>query len=325
MGQSGFTQQVTKLLAVRSLHDMVVSGSFVYLVGGSNNATGTAAGGIANIDRATILPDGTLSDFKTVAYLPAARVQGDTIVAGGYLIMLGGQDTSAVSQNQIYVAKIDGNGGLAPFKTITTFPKATMIGHRLVFAKGFLYVIGGGAANNQEVYFAKMFTDGSFGVWTKTVDLPAALSFHAAVTNEGGDAIFVSGGIVGTTVQDTIYRAFVNGDGTLSKWQFAGSMISPRWRHGALIHKEQLFELGGSPDNVANSSLASCGFAKINTDWSLGKSVQTGALWTTLRNVEVALAPFTAHGKIAVCGGHLSSGNANDAINLASIQSDGHI
>jgi hypothetical protein len=175
------------------------------------------------------------------------------------------------------------------------------------------------------VYFAKLLQDGSFGPWSKTLDLPAALMYPAVCSDELGNAIFVSGGMVGTTAQDAIYRAFVNQDGTLGKWQLVGSMTTARWRHGACIQNGNLYQFGGSPDNVANSALASCEMAKINSDWSLGKSVITGALFASIRNVEVSLLPFSHMGKVVVCGGHLASGNNADTVNVGAIQHDGHI
>lgn len=321
MSQTGWKQATKTLLQARSLHDMVVSGSTCYLVGGATDANGTAAGAIANIDKADVYADGSLGDFKPAGALPAARVQGDTIVGGGFIIQMGGQNSAGVSQNTIYVAKIDGDGNLGAWK-ISTFPKATMLGHRLAYANGFVYSIGGGAANTQECYAAKLLQDGTFGAWSRVSDLPAALSFHAAVSD--GSGVFVSGGIVGTTVQDAIYRAAINQDGTLGRWTFVGSMISPRWRHAALVHNGNLYEIGGSPDNVANSALASVAFSKINTNGTLGGPTLTGALFAPTRNAESGTVAFS-HGKMVVCGGHLASGAAASTVNVGHVQGDGHV
>jgi hypothetical protein len=325
MGENGFKQQDKKLQNPRTLHDMVVAGSTCYLVGGSTNAGGTAAGAIATIEAAQVFSDGSIGDFKVVGYLPAARVQGDTIVADGkWLIQLGGQDTGGTSQSTIYVAQLDSNGRMGTFRTFT-FTKATMIGHRLVYAKGYVYVIGGGAANQQEVYYAKLLQDGSFGPWKSGPDLPGALMYPAAVSDDLGSVIFVTGGMISTTAQDTIYRAFVNQDGSLTKWTFVGSLTATRWRHASVLVGNNLYSLGGSPDNVANSALATTEFSKINSDWTVGKSFRTGQLFTSLRNVEVALLPNFHLGKLVVCGGHFSSGNGADTVNVGSIQGDGHL
>jgi hypothetical protein len=323
MPQNGFKTNAKTLPAPRSLHDMVALGTKVFLVSGANDSGGTAAGGIANIDSASVLPDGSTTDFKTVGYLPAARVQGDTVIANGFLIQLGGQNTAGASQNQIYVAKVDSNGNLGVFTTVSTFPKATMIGHRLVYARGYIYVIGGGAANNQEVYFAKLNSDGSFGLWSKTQDLPAALSFHAAEQSPNEDYIFVSGGIVGTTVQSAIYRATVNLDGTLGKWVFVGSMAAARWRHSMVMFNSNLYNIGGSPDNVANSALATVEFHKVNSDLTLGATTVTGSLFNATRNAKGAFIQGLF--KLIVAGGHVAAGTAASAIMVAHVQGDAHI
>lgn len=320
MAQQGFKQSAKALPTTISTHDMVVVADRILLVGGATDVTGSSAGAVSTIQGARLLPDGSTTDFKVTGNLPAARVAGDTIIAGGFLIQLGGQDTSGTAQSTIYVAPVNSEGVVVgSFKTYQ-FPKATMIGQRLAAYAGYVYCIGGGAANAQEVYVAKQQHDGSFGPWKAAASLPQALSYHAVAVRRDG-TFFVTGGYNGTTVQSTVYSAKAQADGSLSPWKFIASLSGNRWRHASIATTDKLYVFGGSPDLTANSALGTCELAQFNSDGSITRFFSTGSLWYPTRNARSVFK----EGKVIVTGGHDASGNAIGSAMVGIIQHDGHL
>jgi len=320
MPQLGFKQNAKSLLTPISIHDMVVIADRLVLVGGAIDATGSSAGAINALQTARLLPDGSTTDFKIAGSLPGPRVAGDTILSGGFLIQLGGQDISATAQSTIYVAPVNSEGAIVGgFKTYA-FPKTGMVGHRLAAFGGFVYCIGGGAANSQEVYFAKQQVDGSFNAWTKTQPLPQPLSYHAVAVLRNG-FLFVTGGYNGTSVQSTVYSAKIQVDGSLLAWTYIASLSTPRWRHSSVVTVDKVYAIGGSPDLTLNSALSSTEFGQFNADGSITRFFPTGGLWYPARNARAVLK----EGKIVVTGGHDVNGNGISTIMTAIIQSDGHL
>lgn len=322
MSQLGFKQNAKTLATPVAAQDMVVVADRLLLIGGATDASGTAAGATANVQAARVMPDGSTTDFKIVGQLPAARVSGDTILCGGFIVQIGGLDTSSAAQSTIYVAPVNSEGAInGVFKTYA-FPKATMVGHRLATYNGFVYVIGGGAANTQEVYYAKQQHDGSFGPWKATQSLPVGLSYHGAAFRRDG-TLFVAGGINSgaTTVLDGVYAAVANADGTLNAFKLVGSLQVPRWRHAIVVSTDKIYAIGGSSDTVANSAVATVEFAQFNANGTLGRFVYTGPLWSALRNTRAALK----EGKVTATGGHSSSGSAVSTVMVAPVQHDGHL
>lgn len=320
MASNGFRQLAGFLTSPIALQDMVLVNDRVVMVGGATDATGTAAGGTATIQVSRLQPHIAMTPFVVEATgLPAARVAGDSIISNGYLVQLGGVSTAGTAQNTIFVAPINSEGNIiGQFKTFT-FPKATMTGHRLAAYGGYIYCIAGGAANTQEVYFSKHQADGSFGPWIQTFSLPQGLSFPSVTVRKDG-TIFVTGGLNGTTAQNTVYTAKCQVDGNVNQWKFVASLAAPRWRHSSTFVGDRLYVFGGSPDNVANSALSSAEVAQVNSDATITRfTPMLSGLWTATRNCEMVLRGE----RITVIGGHDSSGNGQSSVQIGVVQADG--
>src|SRR4051812_9855650 len=75
--------------------------------------------------------------------LPAARMNGATVVSNGYLYYIGGSDNSTppAAQTTVYYAKMNANGTLGAWATTTSLPTAANNGSAVV-ANGVIYVYG---------------------------------------------------------------------------------------------------------------------------------------------------------------------------------------
>lgn len=320
MASNGFRQTAGVLVNPIASQDMVLINDRIVMIGGATDATGSAAGGIATIQTARLQPHEGLTPFVISGNLPGARVAGDSIISNGFLVQLGGVDTTGTAQSTIFVASINSEGNIVgTFKTYV-FPKATMTGHRLAAYGGYIYCIAGGAANTQEVYFSKHQSDGSFSPWTKTFSLPQGLSFPSVAVRKDGN-VYVTGGINGTTAQSTVYSAKCQVDGNVNPWKSVASLGAPRWRHSSAFNGTGLYVFGGSPDNTANTALTTAEFAQVNSDASITRFFSTGALWTPTRNCESVIR----NGRITVIGGHDAAGNGQSNAQVAIIQADGQI
>jgi len=135
-----FTFASSALVAARQYHNTIISGSYIYVLGGG----GVTVSDGTRIERSVIGTDGTIGPFTTVANitLSARRIAPTTVVIGSHVNVLGGSsfsDTSKVEQ-----AAINPDGSLGPFAThpdssltiIRFYNSAVMTGN-------YLYLLGG--------------------------------------------------------------------------------------------------------------------------------------------------------------------------------------
>lgn len=159
--------------------------------------------------------------------LPLALMNHDSVVSGGYIFIIGGSTTGRVVQSGVYSAIVNDNGTLGTWQTLNPLPEALQ-GHRAVVYDGYIFVSGGfnetHISNN--VYSAKINSDGTIGAWQTTTNLPSAVRAHSMVAV--GGYLYILGGY-GVTLPasikaevavdspdgDEVYKAPINANGTI--------------------------------------------------------------------------------------------------------------
>jgi hypothetical protein len=117
----------------------IVSGNWLYVIGGSNGQD------LASVERAAINPDGTLGSFSAIAgsALTTPRSHHSSQVVGNYLYVLGGVNGGS-SLASVERAAIASDGSIGAFSTV---PGVTLTAGRdslsSQFLGNFLYVLGG--------------------------------------------------------------------------------------------------------------------------------------------------------------------------------------
>jgi len=258
------------------LHDTVVIGDWVYVVGGSDPQTGVSA----EIARATIDADGALGDLQVLdgSALTFARVQHSVVVIGNYVYAIGG-NTGMGLLDSVDRAPINSDGSLGAF-AITA---STLVKPRASFTTeiigSYLYVIGGVSENGtptgapvDSIERAPIAADGSLGAFELlSGTLTSTRAFHSSAVV--GTNLYVIGGGDGEVPLATLEAAAISPDGTIGRFAVVPGVQlgTPRTAHQTLVFGDRLYVIGGLGGfNYMNSTLATIERASIQADGSLG-------------------------------------------------------
>ena len=172
----------------------IIANSYVYVIGGTNGPVQST------VYYAKLNADGSTGAWSTNANaLPASRENHSSIVANGYVYVIGG-DASSAGLSTVYYAKLNADGSTGTWSTNANALPQGIHNHKSVVSNGYVYAVGE-VSNVSTVYYAKLNADGSTGAWsTSTNSPPIALDWPAAAIANG--YIYAAGG--GTT---TVYYA----------------------------------------------------------------------------------------------------------------------
>jgi hypothetical protein len=224
----------------------------------------------------------------------------------------GNQLLNVDSQNIQLVFNRDNNGDLAQWRGSTTMPGSRQ-GGEVVAAGSYLYWLGGENSSTvtNDVYYTLAGASGNVPTWQSATSLPANLEYFGAVYAQG--YIFVMGGRDNSlTAQSAVYRAKVNGDGTLGSWIGVTALPGASYSVRSFYANGYLYAIG------ANGLTANY-YARVGADGSLGAWTSTNAPGT----IDSSFALAAGGGYVYTLGGY-SSGSLN-SVSYAAINSDGSL
>jgi hypothetical protein len=203
--------------------------------------------------------------------LPSARYQHNTIIANGYVYVIGGRDTADVRQSTVYYAKLNADGTTSAWTTSANPLPGSRNSMASVAINGYLYVIGGSDGTVQSTtLYAKLNSDGSTSSWRTTTTLPVTLVTHTAAAVNG--YIYVIGGSTDGTAGNavsTVYYARANADGTVGSWTTnTNALPTTDYLPFSTVANGYLYIIGGY-DNT-NTGVTNAMYAKLNSDGSTG-------------------------------------------------------
>ncbi|MDE2001260.1 MAG: DUF5011 domain-containing protein [Patescibacteria group bacterium] len=229
----------------------VSANGYVYFMGGANGSTAEST-----VYYAKLNSDGNTGSWSTANALPAGLYNLTSVVADGYIYVLGGHTASAVSA-AVYYAKLNSDGSVGSWSTNSNaLPTALQAGLSVV-ANGYVYYIGGNNDTIKEstVYYAKLNSDGSVGSWsTNSNALPAARDAATGFVANG--YVYVMGGNNGSAAQTTVYYAKLNSDGSVGSWS-TNSNALPAVRESAtsVAANGYVYVIGGSNGTSIQTSV----------------------------------------------------------------------
>jgi hypothetical protein len=130
------------LRSPRTCHTSVVTGNSVFVLGGVDRQGRL----ITSVERATLGPGGVLGPFHTLkgVTLRTGRSTPSSLVAGSFLYVLGGSDTTGKMFDSIERARVQSDGTLGPFLPLAGRKLAiARSSHTNVWVDGAIYVLGG--------------------------------------------------------------------------------------------------------------------------------------------------------------------------------------
>ncbi len=298
-------------------HSAQVYNDRLYVLGGASTVGGTPLSSVYYIK---INSNGTLNNWVQTTSLPAARMSGGgnfSSVWGAYIYTSGGCSavnasgycTTVASDTQ--VASINTDGSLDVWNNLGGISNQRM-GYNLVAWRGFVYELGGCAAQN-----------------TATGDCNAGMlsTSNYGKINQDGDASTVDQSVAsGTAPCSGVTPTGCNLPGTAN----IGNMLT-----AAVITNGYLYVIGGCTDNACSTTLGNVAYVAITSTGSTTKpaacpsGAYQGSAWCvdtvhTIAGGIAASSPVIFGGRIYLIGGLNGTANTN-SIHYTSVNNDGSI
>ncbi len=260
----------------RFKHGMVQYNGYLYIVGGFNNNVTY----YSDVQYAKINSDGSYGSWATTTSFTTGRYSMGLVAYNGYMYLAGG-NANTVLQSDTQYAKINANGTLSVWGTLSslTGANATRYGNTMFGYNGFLYSVGGNHATPflSEVQYTQIDSPGATGQWSTSsptvTAIPAARLYSAVVAYKG--FVYVMGGQSGSgtgTAVATIYRASIANDGGIGAWTTNTTPL-PVSRTGlaAAVYNNRMYIIGGSDGAASPTYFNTTYYADISfADGSIG-------------------------------------------------------
>lgn len=267
--------------------------------------TGGSSGGWAN----------AANSFST------ARYGHGTVAYNGYLYVMGGQNSSNTSLNNIQYAAVNSNGNTGVWQSNTVNLPVAMSRFGVVAYNGYMYVVGGnttGVGAISGVYYAPINSDGSIGNWTATTSLAVTRQSTQATVYNG--YLYIAGGLTtGATQSNEVLYAPINANGTIGSWITSpNSFANARYGLAVQAYNGYLYVVGGRGGGTFYNDVQ---YAKLVSDGSVGTFRTT----TSFNGPRTYMGVMVYNGYLYVTAGH-KTGNIDLAdTQYAQINADGSV
>lgn len=249
---AGWSAQPSLPLAIYNHAGALANGFFI--ISGGEQAEHT---GVQSAVYTAPVSNGTIGSWTSTTPLPNRVFDHMSVSDGaGHVLVLGGFVPGAGPVATTYVATVNNDGTLGQWLATTPLPEPLGEASAAV-AGGYVYVTGGHTTSYvavSDVYSAPINSDGTLGAWTKLVSLPQA-RWDAADVIWNND-LFVVGGFGGKqAAQATVYRAALNGDGTIGPWLALTPMPHSMAELGGTLANGWMFAAGTKVGTIGGSTL----------------------------------------------------------------------
>lgn len=248
-------------------------GRIVHAAGSRINVAPTPnEGATKSVDTASLDPISKLTAAAPLEFdlqTPAGASQGP------WVFVTGGQSSSTITRNEVFVSSFDVAGGpLLPWRKTDPLPSSTTR-HAAATLREFLFVVGGGFIEEgsfvavSESRRGTIATDGSVGGWVTTTSLPEPVWMHGLASVKGH--LFSIGGRQansGTTAN--VHVATPNAQGDLT-WLASTPLPEPLAGACTVVANDRIFVLGGFKA-FAEGGLAKIFIGAVGDTGSLGWS-----------------------------------------------------
>lgn len=243
-------EPLTRLPEERSAHQMVVINDHLIVVGGGMWLTVHSAE----------IGAGTIGPWQKTTPLPEGRNYVSVATWKNRIYVVAGQ--SGVEKQDVLCGTVDTNGMLGDWERMAGPPVAAgpnnRFGGSAVIHNDVLYYVGNW--NQRGVYMCPLDAQGKLGAWQETAHLPSPRSGLCAYAIK--DALYAFGGmVVFMKFTDTVFRAKIGPDGTLSKWRKADVLPMEMEGMASAVADDTLFLMGGSREGGMEDSVVACRFA----------------------------------------------------------------
>jgi trimeric autotransporter adhesin len=287
----------------------VNANGYVYFIGGTT-ANGSSGAPVTTVNYGKINADGSTGSWNTTTVLPVALYGHSSVVANGYLYVMGGCSDSSTTAactspvSTVYYSKLNGDGTVGTWQTATNAPLPAARGFgSAISVGGFIYYLGGYNATAQTaVYSSKTQGDGSLSAWTTTGVTALGTGRYGLATVAADGNIYAVGGCsdagaLCNTAITTVEYAVPTSTGTLGSWTAATSLNTATGFHTTAVLNGYMYVFGGRQSSAPVNTVS---YSKITSTSNLG-------VWTASNNpLPVARQQFSytqVNGYIYALGG----------------------
>lgn len=225
----------------------VVNNGYVYVMGGWDGTPQV----VDTIYYSKLGANGTLGAWSTETTnpLPQAIGYAGSVIYNHKVYVIGGEDSGSANLSTVYYDTFNSNGSLGTWQTATNSLPQGVSALTAVENNGYIYSLGGFAFGNiiDNVYYAKINSDGSVGAWTDDTanPLPQPVEFEATASND--NYIYSFGGYGNPTVVSSAYYAKLNSNGAIASWTTSPNPLPAAEAHAAYAqYNNYAYVLGGS-------------------------------------------------------------------------------
>ncbi len=252
-GTLGNWTQIGTLPKPLFMHAAVVSGNFLYVIGGFDGQSV-----LPLVWRARFTDGGELDgSWVSLPNFPTKILMHDAVVVDHAIYVVGGtQNAGPERSDSVYRAMVQEDGSLGAWEIISHIPQARYR-HALATDGRTLYVAGGydGTVRSADLFFAPFEQDGTLGQW-QTVSMPDQIAReHLLALIHDGHLVLLGGRSDSTHVLDRVDIATLDNLGRPTAWASGPPLPTPLYRFGGVAlnryGQDYLVILGGRDDQKA--------------------------------------------------------------------------
>ena len=227
------------------------------------------------------LADGTLSEWHVQPALPNKLSNPICLVINNKLYVFGGL-VKYQPIDSVYSSNIHSNGTLGKWTTEINLPKK-MIGSSIVYANGYLYLIGGFETGcgtiSKKVYISTVYDNGTICHWGETNNLPRCL-FRACAVVDFKQNIQLFGGYDINGISNVVIISKKNINGTVDRWLDTYKTIEPLSSFNTVVLDYSVFFI--TSIIVKDLPVTKVYYARRSLDGSIGHWTPICTLPTTV-------------------------------------------
>lgn len=245
-------QQGPQLNEKRGFIDAVIHDGSVYVVGGGNGPNGHHL--LKSVERARILPDGTLGPWETEKnQMVVARRCSKIIATDKAIYSFGGFGGTLLDTVESAEFLPDGSLGEWHLEPKTMLMPRYVNGVKKWGSSA--YVIGGHDQDKgvgiTDVEWSPLGSEDQRN-WKAT--RPLQIGRYGLSTVAHGEYLYALGGLTGLEFLNSVEKSKVNADGQLSAWQMSTPLNEPRGMFSVIEYKDWIYVIGGTNrDNYLSS------------------------------------------------------------------------
>ncbi|KPJ95681.1 MAG: hypothetical protein AMJ53_02240 [Gammaproteobacteria bacterium SG8_11] len=234
----------------------VTANGYLYAIGGGAGTLGDENQPVNTVEKAKILPDGSLGPWQSTLALKTPRRGLKALASQSHIYAIGGYNGVFLKSTEH--AAISPSGELTPWQIDPQESSMDRYIHSAALYDSYLYVLGGHvqkavSLGYGDVEMATIQSDGSLSPWTVEQSRLVVPRFIASAFAKD-HFLYILGGHNGAQRLNSVEFATITRNGHIGNWQLTTPLNFARSAAAVVTHHDFIYVLGGIGDvQVLNS------------------------------------------------------------------------